>query len=355
MKNSLAGWNLLRKFLTLTGHFFTKYLLGIKYDATGAFRLYNLGTVPREAFDLVESSGYSFFFESLYVLNVNGFKIDEMPIILPSRIYGHSKMNVWEVFRSLKFLTRIYTRALFNRNRYLLKSASERHLVRGASNDSPCWDAYWESKDGAGGTLYDNIASFYRRFVIQANLRHFIGKNFNKGSSLLHAGCGGGQVDGKINREFVITAVDNSSSALAAYRRFNACVHSIVRADIRGLPFKNASFDGVYNLGVMEHFAEEEILRILTEFRRVLRPGGKLVIFWPPSFGASVVFLKLVRFFLSGIFKRKVVLHPEEPMLLRSKKQARGIFIKAGFRVVKEYFGPRDLFTQVVIVAEKVE
>ncbi|MCX5679910.1 MAG: glycosyltransferase, partial [Candidatus Omnitrophica bacterium] len=36
LRNSLPGWNPLRKFLTHAGHFITKCFLGIKYDATGA-------------------------------------------------------------------------------------------------------------------------------------------------------------------------------------------------------------------------------------------------------------------------------------------------------------------------------
>lgn len=118
MKNSLEGWNYLRKFLTLTGHFFTKYCLGIKYDATGALRLYRLDRIPRSAFDLTSSRGYSFFFESLYILSINGFSIKEIPIVLPPRIYGHSKMSFREAFHSLKYLVQIYAGSILNRKRY---------------------------------------------------------------------------------------------------------------------------------------------------------------------------------------------------------------------------------------------
>ena len=54
------------------------------------------------------------------------------------------------------------------------------------------------------------------------------------------------------------------------------------------LPFADATFEGVYNLGVMEHFTTDEIARILSEFRRVLRPGGKAVLFWPRTSAPSV-------------------------------------------------------------------
>ena len=70
-KHSLRGWSLFRKSLTLLGHSLTRFLLRMKYDATGGFRAYRLDTIPREVFDLVQSKGYSFLFESLYILHAN--------------------------------------------------------------------------------------------------------------------------------------------------------------------------------------------------------------------------------------------------------------------------------------------
>ena len=69
-------------------------MLGIPQDASGAFRAYRLDRLPREIFALVRSRGYSFFFESsLFVFNRNGVSIAEVPIVLPARTYGHSKMT----------------------------------------------------------------------------------------------------------------------------------------------------------------------------------------------------------------------------------------------------------------------
>ena len=63
--DSLPGWNVVRRGLTTVGHLLTERVLGIKHDATGAFRVYRLHRIPRETFDLVRSRGYAFFFESL--------------------------------------------------------------------------------------------------------------------------------------------------------------------------------------------------------------------------------------------------------------------------------------------------
>jgi dolichol-phosphate mannosyltransferase len=118
IKNSLEGWNLFRKFLTSTGHFLTKYLLKMPYDATGAFRLYHLDKIPEYAFDIVSSKGYSFFFESLYILQLNSYSIKEIPIKLPARTHGQSKMRIKDAFHSLTLLLTIYATTLFNREKY---------------------------------------------------------------------------------------------------------------------------------------------------------------------------------------------------------------------------------------------
>jgi dolichol-phosphate mannosyltransferase len=116
MRNeSLATWNRFRKVLTHAGHFLTVTFLDMPYDASGAFRLYNLKSIDQRTFSMVRSTGYSFFFESLFVLNFNRKKIVEIPIDLPSREYGTSKMSWKDIWRSLVFLIRLYVRKVFSR------------------------------------------------------------------------------------------------------------------------------------------------------------------------------------------------------------------------------------------------
>ncbi|MFE7799659.1 polyprenol monophosphomannose synthase [Nocardia sp. NPDC057440] len=103
-EDSLADWTPFRKILTRVGHFLTTTLLRMPYDATGAFRFYRLGAVPVGAFDRVRSTGYSFFFESLYIMNANGFRIQQIPIHVLNRTAGASKMRTRDVATSVRFL-----------------------------------------------------------------------------------------------------------------------------------------------------------------------------------------------------------------------------------------------------------
>jgi SAM-dependent methyltransferase len=47
-------------------------------------------------------------------------------------------------------------------------------------------------------------------------------------------------------------------------------------ADVRALPFLDASFDAIYSMGTIEHFDETE--RAIEEMMRVLKPGGRAIV-----------------------------------------------------------------------------
>ena len=115
---SMKGWDLHRKIATLVAHRIIRIFLGMKYDSTGAFRLYNLKTIPKEVFNLAASPNYSFFFESLYVLHANKFSIAELSIITPARSSGSSKMKFTDVIDSCLKLTSIFASRLLFKNKY---------------------------------------------------------------------------------------------------------------------------------------------------------------------------------------------------------------------------------------------
>lgn len=120
LEDSLNGWNLWRKCITRTGHLLTTVLLKMPYDATGAFRLYRLDRIPPEIFKRATSRGYSFFIESLTILNLNGFRIKEIPIALPPRTYGHSKLRFRDMIQWLIFMLVMAWNIRFNRDKYLV-------------------------------------------------------------------------------------------------------------------------------------------------------------------------------------------------------------------------------------------
>jgi predicted SAM-dependent methyltransferase len=140
---------------------------------------------------------------------------------------------------------------------------------------------------------------------------------------------------------------------LRLYKKVNRNAETL-HGSIFEIPLPDGAVDGVYNLGVMEHFTEDEIRRILGEFRRVLRADGRVLVFWPPEFGLSVLFFKgLVWIFRHVLRKPDVKFHPGEITRVRSRRHVTELFESAGFDVIRYSFGPRDLFTYAVVAAQK--
>ena len=102
-------------------------------------------------------------------------------------------------------------------------------------------------------------------------------------ADVLDAACGFGRHSLVLARDgFRVTGVDRSDVLLAeARRRSNGAEWPRwVHADLRELPFPDASFDGALNLfsSVLGYYGEEDDVRFLSELRRVLRPDGRLVV-----------------------------------------------------------------------------
>jgi hypothetical protein len=179
---SLSDWNISRKFLTHFGHWLTRNLLQLPMDATGAFRLYRLGMIPRDVWGHVTSSGYAFFFESLVTLKRAGIVCSEISIHLPKRVYGESKLNFIHAFRSLMVLTRLYLYP---------------QMSNPSKNNAEGWDEYWKAGKSNGRNWYAILASFYRQAFIVRRLDQLLCRHFHRGVHLYHVGCGGGEVDAR--------------------------------------------------------------------------------------------------------------------------------------------------------------
>lgn len=343
-RGSLPGWNLVRRSLTLFGHFLTTRLLGLPQDASGAFRAYDLHRIDRDLFSLVPSRSYSFFFESLFVLARNGLQINEIPIVLPARTYGSSKLTLKDIFGGGSYIFWLTLASLLHPERFRLSCAPAR-----AEGPGSAWDAYWSRKAHPSLLAYDMVAAAYRLLVIRPNLVYALRRAFPWGGRLLHAGCGSGQADATLPGDYEITAVDLSAAALRLYAQNNPANRHVAQGNIFKLPFADASFDGVYNLGVMEHFSESDIEAILREFRRVLRSDGKVVLFWPHSRATSVAVLDAAHVVLKH-FGRTGKLHPDEITRLKGREHAQALLNRADLRLVDYQFGWRDFFVQAVVV-----
>ena len=211
------------------------------------------------------------------------------------------------------------------------------------------WDTYWQ---GNNRPVFNFLSRLYRKYIIRPALNHYITRYFKPGSLLLHAGCGSGECDRDIVREMKITALDMSKAALGIVQKSGIGYHNLLHSSIFDFGNKG-NYDGIYNLGAMEHFSREEIIAALGVFKNLLVPGGKAILFWPPEYGFTVfIFSRLERAirFLSG---KPFLFFPEEISRLKSRDEAEELAKTGGFTLHAYHVSIRDLFTYAVVVLEK--
>lgn len=107
-----------------------------------------------------------------------------------------------------------------------------------------------------------------------------------RGKRVLDFGCGTGyganMLAGHVED---VTAVDISEGAISdaakSYPASNLHFQRIEPIESRALPFPDSNFDDVISFQVIEHI--EHVDRYLNEIRRVLKPGGRLLLTTPNS------------------------------------------------------------------------
>ncbi len=98
------------------------------------------------------------------------------------------------------------------------------------------------------------------------------------GKSILDLGCAGGfMAEALDDRGAKVTGIDPASDAIAAARAHADANGRHIIYDVgvgEALPYKDASFDAVVCVDVLEHVSD--LAQVIREIARVLRPGGVL-------------------------------------------------------------------------------
>jgi dolichol-phosphate mannosyltransferase len=103
----ITSWPFWRRVVTRTAHTLTRALLDIPWDATNAFRAYRVDALRKVRFHEIKGEGFSFMFEMVYTCMVDGLRIDHVPVVLPIRRSGKSKISRKEVGRAVAALARL--------------------------------------------------------------------------------------------------------------------------------------------------------------------------------------------------------------------------------------------------------
>lgn len=102
---------------------------------------------------------------------------------------------------------------------------------------------------------------------------------FNKDSVILDAGCGPSGHIGRyvFNNGLQVIGIDISEKCVEMARQFNPAMQFEI-GDIGNLAFDDDSFDGIISYYSIIDTPKKYVHTIFSEFRRVLKPGGYLLV-----------------------------------------------------------------------------
>ena len=248
------------------------------------------------------------------------FAIHEMAIELPARTYGHSKMTLRETGRSATRLLKLFRAQRAGPEPVPALPADRK---RGGPARRPA--GLGQLLDAGPGdephAFIQFIASVYRRVAIRRQLDFFIHKHFTPGARLLHAGCGERpgrsaphRGDEDHGRGHFAARAGELSPQQSARRGRAPGGHPAP-----GLSSRAAST--ARTIWGWSSISPGRDRSILSEMGRVLKPGGKIVIFWPHRLATSVWVLNGVHWLLNLFSRKPVRLHPPEISLLESARR----------------------------------
>jgi ubiquinone/menaquinone biosynthesis C-methylase UbiE len=99
------------------------------------------------------------------------------------------------------------------------------------------------------------------------------------GEKILDAGCGTGNLALKIKaKRGEVIGLDNCQEALDIYTKKHSSASTVLSDLSQSLPFPNGYFDKIVVNNTLYLFPKEKQRKILKEFFRILKEGGKIVI-----------------------------------------------------------------------------
>ncbi|MFW6055844.1 MAG: class I SAM-dependent methyltransferase [Chloroflexota bacterium] len=159
--------------------------------------------------------------------------------------------------------------------------------------EAPQFSAPAPSKDDIRHT-YDRLSRFYDYWTVltesQAADRALELAGITNGEDVLEAAVGTGRIFEHIvslNSNGSNVGFDFSSEMLnAARKRLAGSIgnYELQVADAYSMPYENGTFDLVVSNYFFDLLPYEDFVTVLAEFKRVLRPGGRIVITsWTPA------------------------------------------------------------------------
>jgi SAM-dependent methyltransferase len=214
------------------------------------------------------------------------------------------------------------------------------------------WSKHWSKENQH--TVAQKFFSLYRKAVFARTVQYFVNHYFPPQGILVEAGSGTAETSMRINKFGGTRKLIAVDIVLPVLEHCHPVMDSRLCGDIFRLPFGNSSVDGIWNVGVMEHFTHEQIDQIMREFHRLLKEDACLIMLWP---GVDSIPQRMLRVMEKAINLRmredKFQFHPDEISQIKSLREGRQVLTRNGFRVLEVEYGLRSLFAFKTLVGKK--
>ncbi|OHA41238.1 MAG: hypothetical protein A3G59_02860 [Candidatus Taylorbacteria bacterium RIFCSPLOWO2_12_FULL_47_20] len=216
------------------------------------------------------------------------------------------------------------------------------------------WLRHWSGDSQQ--SFSQRFFSFYRKAVFARTVSYYFERFFPKRGVFVEAGSGTSESSERIDKKNGDRTLIAADIVLPILDHCHPIMDIKICCDIFRLPFADNSLNGIWNLGVMEHFIDSQIDAILREFRRVLAPGARVILFWPGTNSLPQKILRLLEKLINFRGKnRDFKFHPDEISQLKSAKQGYDILRRNGFEPKFVDYGFRSLMAFRTLVGEKKE
>lgn len=214
------------------------------------------------------------------------------------------------------------------------------------------WSKHWANENQKSAS--QKFFSFYRKLVFSRTVRYFVNRYFPTTGVFIEAGSGTSETSMRVDKcegTRTLVAVD---IVLSVLKRCHPIMDVRVGGDIFRLPFQGNSVDGIWNVGVMEHFTRDQVDQIMREFHRVLRPGGPLILLWPAADSTPQRLLRITERVINLRRRQeRFRFHPDEIYQLESTEEGRNILTNNEFRILHIDYGFRSLMAFKILVGTK--